>query len=76
MTIKQLNRKFRKAHLYMFIGTIVGCVITRFLMVKHGTIFALVVGLLFSCYQYSICVRVLKAEYKRLKAKNRNENLS
>lgn len=68
MTITQLNRKFLIAHLYMCAGTIVGYIIAYFLIVKHDTIFALAVGLLFSCYQYFICVRILKAEYKRLKS--------
>lgn len=42
----------------------------------NSWLFALPIGLLFSLRLYNKCVTVLIDEYKRLKFRNRNENLS
>lgn len=73
MTLRQLNRMFLNAHLYMCAGTAAGCILTHLMNIRHNFLFGIGLGLLFSLYKYYICVIILQSEYQRLKNRQNNE---
>lgn len=73
MTLEELNCKFLKAHILMGIGTAIGAGVAESYGLSYPLAVGLLTGLLFSMYAYHKCFIVLIAEYKRLKAKEKNE---
>ena len=76
MTLPELSYNFLKAHILMGTGFITGELVANSRGISCSWLFGLLMGLFFSLRLYSKCLNVLFSEYKRLKAKNRNENIS
>ena len=76
MTLAELSYTIFKAHVLMGTGFITGELIANSRGMSCSWLFGLLIGLSFSLSLYRKCLNVLFIEYKRLKAKNRNENLS
>lgn len=76
MTLSELSYTFFKAHILMGAGCTIGEIIAHNGNMDNSWLFALSIGLLFSLRLYNKCITVLIDEYKRLKFRNRNENLS
>lgn len=67
---------FIKAHILMGIGFGIGEIIAHFRDISCSWLLGLLIGLLFSAHHYKKCLIVLIREYKRLKTKNKHENIS
>lgn len=76
MTLAELNYKFFKAHILMGMGYITGELIANSRGMSCPWLFGLLMGLLFSISLYNKCLTVLFNEYKRLKDKNKDKDLS
>lgn len=57
-------------------GCLIGEIIADSLGMSCSWLFGFLIGLLLSLRLYNKCITVLIDEYKRLKFRNRNENLS
>lgn len=73
MTLTELNIKFFKAHILMGIGTAIGAGAAESYGLSYPLAVGLLTGLLSSIHLYRECTIVLINEYKRLKAKEKNE---
>lgn len=76
MTLTELSYTFFKAHILMGVGCVLGEIIANGHGISCPWFFGCLMGLLFSLRLYKKCIYALLSEYKRLKAKYRNENLS
>lgn len=76
MTLAELSFTFFKAHILMGAGCMIGEIIAHSGNMDYSWLFSLLIGLLFSLRLYSKCITVMIEEYKRLKFRNKNENLS
>lgn len=76
MTLAELSYTFFKAHILMGAGCIIGEIIANIQGMSCSWLFGFLMGLLLSLHLYNKCATALFNEYKRLKAKNKNENLS
>ena len=76
MTLAELSYTFFKAHILMGVGCVLGEIVANGRGMSCTWVFGILMGLLFSLRLYYKCITALLIEYKRLKAKNRNENLS
>lgn len=76
MTLQELSHTFSKAHILMGTGVITGELIANSRGMSCSWLFGLLMGILLSLHLYNKCVIALFNEYKRLKARNGNENLS
>lgn len=76
MTLPELSNTFFKAHLLMGIGCFIGHTAACGRSMSYPYIVGLLTGLLCSLHLYKKCLIVLIDEYKRLKSKSKNENIS
>lgn len=76
MTLAELSYTFFKAHILMGAGCMIGEIIADSQGMSCSWLFGFLMGLLLSLRLYNKCVTALFNEYKRLKAKNKNEKLS
>lgn len=76
MTLKELSYNFFKAHIFMGIGYAIVDIIAYRRHMSCPWLFGLLTGLLFSIHIYKKGLIILVDEYKRLKSKNKDENIS
>lgn len=73
MTLDELSYKFFNAHILMGLGAAIGAGVAESYGLSYPLAVGLLTGLLFSIHLYRECTIVLINEYKRLKAKEKNE---